>query len=634
MKFKKLLLILAIFIVSVSCGDDDPNNPITPVVDPPVIKSIAPPMDYAGSPFTINGDYFGDSQKVYQGKVLIDGAEFSNIHSWKNKEIIIIGNLDTGKHTVQIQTNDTMFSNIDSIKIISDTAEIPFSIAQLNVNTVHTGDVIGIAGYQFGAEQNTSFVTIGDKVITNVELWSDNFINVKMPEFNASGDYDVSVTVNGIQSNKIPIAYKFVPVISVTSYSPKKAKIGDTITINGNYFGDTKEASKITIGSIAATKYPTWSNTMVKFIVPENTVSDTIYMHIGNTPSSLVDVKVGYFTLEETVVEGDPEIYSLDKEEYQVGGYMLIKGKYFGATRGTVTIAPDITLSTQAQIPQWNDTTIRIKIPETARPGALYITTNKNVKSNAVLYSIYVEDKYPMVLIKKGTFTMGNNSSTTQEAPEHQVTISYDFYMSETEITQKQYTTVTTEVPFVQQKGDNLSANFVRFADAINYCNLLSDKAGLDRCYTINGSTITCDFSKYGYRLPTEAEWEYAAKAGTGLEYGFADAPNLHAWYDANSGTGCVDPKNVKGKMPNAWGLYDMNGNVWEWCWDNYSDTYYQECAGGVTDPRGSNAVSGGRVIRGGSFYVGIEKCKATTRESYNSAQNNFDLGFRVVRRR
>ncbi len=153
----------------------------------------------------------------------------------------------------------------------------------------------------------------------------------------------------------------------------------------------------------------------------------------------------------------------------------------------------------------------------------------------------------------------------------------------------------------------------VSWLDAIDLCNRLSTHAGLKPVYTRDERTddVTCDWVSDGYRLPTEAEWQYACKAGTsGYRYGELDDI---AWYAENSGGRA---QAVGGKAPNAWGLHDMLGNVWEWCWDLYDEEVY-----------GSY-----RIFRGGGWAESERGCGATVRRRSHPTFAIDDLGFRLAR--
>ena len=137
----------------------------------------------------------------------------------------------------------------------------------------------------------------------------------------------------------------------------------------------------------------------------------------------------------------------------------------------------------------------------------------------------------------------------------------------------------------------------------MKFCNNLSEKEGLKSFYEFDGQTVRVpDWKGPGYRLPTEAEWEYACRAKSTTPYSFGAAPtglNEHGWYEGNSG-GQTHP--VGQKSSNTFGLFDMHGNIWEWCWDEYDERYYQESP--VDDPRGPTGAAACAVIRGGSGVV------------------------------
>jgi formylglycine-generating enzyme required for sulfatase activity len=179
-----------------------------------------------------------------------------------------------------------------------------------------------------------------------------------------------------------------------------------------------------------------------------------------------------------------------------------------------------------------------------------------------------------------------------------------------------------------QVKGPNLPVEMVTWFDAVEYCNRRSQREGLTPAYAISGTgdsrTVTWNRSANGYRLPTEAEWEYACRAGTGTPYYSGNGVDAAGWYGANSSS-TTHP--VGGKQANAWGLYDMHGNVYEWCWDWYG--YYT--SGAQTDPVGASSGSY-RVIRGGSWGDHAQNLRSAIRGYFTPTNRNSSLGFRLVR--
>jgi formylglycine-generating enzyme len=174
------------------------------------------------------------------------------------------------------------------------------------------------------------------------------------------------------------------------------------------------------------------------------------------------------------------------------------------------------------------------------------------------------------VHISGGRFNMGSNEHESEQ-PIHAVTIS-PFLCMRTPVTRRLYLEVMGAGPGGPEgMADERPVNNVSWFDAIELCNRWSELAGLTPCYVIDGDNLTWDTTKDGYRLLTEAEWEYACRAGSEGRWCFGDEEEKlsnYAWFSANSNN---QTQPVGQKRPNAWGIYDLHGNVWEWCWDWYS---------------------------------------------------------------
>jgi formylglycine-generating enzyme required for sulfatase activity/serine/threonine protein kinase len=250
-------------------------------------------------------------------------------------------------------------------------------------------------------------------------------------------------------------------------------------------------------------------------------------------------------------------------------------------------------------------------------------------------------------LIPAGTFQMGSPGGEGEgdEHPRHQVRIMRSFYLGVFEVTQAQYRAVTGQNPswFSSTGGgkaavsaestDQHPVETVSWFDVVRFCNLLSEKEGLKPFYEIEGQTVLVpDWNGTGYRLPTEAEWEYGCRAGNPTPYSFAGDPNQlpeYAWYKENSevnGNGCTHP--VGQKRQNALALYDMHGNVSEWCLDGYGKDYYTELA--AADPHGPDGGSQ-RVYRGGCWLYGPDLCRSAYREGRVPGVFGSDVGFRLA---
>jgi len=238
-----------------------------------------------------------------------------------------------------------------------------------------------------------------------------------------------------------------------------------------------------------------------------------------------------------------------------------------------------------------------------------------------------------MVLVRAGMFLMGSPESEKGRYDDetlHEVAISHDFYMSKYPVTQAEYERVVGHNPSCSSKGigDDYPVYQVSWYDAVEYCNKLSELEGLTLCYSGRGENICCDWNANGYRLPTEAEWEYAArggqKAGSYNVYAGSDTIGNVGWYVNNSGR---KTHPVGGKQANELGIYDMSGNVWEWCWDRKGE--YP--TGGVMNPAVSSAGSN-RVVRGGSWFSFANSCRSAYRSRDYPSNSYYGVGFRVVR--
>ena len=234
-----------------------------------------------------------------------------------------------------------------------------------------------------------------------------------------------------------------------------------------------------------------------------------------------------------------------------------------------------------------------------------------------------------MTLVPAGRFVMGDEKGDVDEEP-HEVYVD-SFYVDKYLVTQEEYEKVMKENPS-RWKGKKNPAEQIRWSDAAKYCNARSRLEGLKPCYDLE--TWECNFSADGYRLPTEAEWEYACRAGTKTSYSFGDDPRKlrnYAWYEDNSGG---RPRPVGQKLPNLWGVYDIYGNVWEWCSDFYKVDYYQESP--EKNPKGPETGET-KVLRGGCWNSDADKCRSSYRYNENPGYSDvcfgYDIyGFRCVR--
>ena len=223
----------------------------------------------------------------------------------------------------------------------------------------------------------------------------------------------------------------------------------------------------------------------------------------------------------------------------------------------------------------------------------------------------------PMVLIAPGEFTMGWDGGSDRERPAHNVRIEKPIFMAVTEVTQAQWEAIMHTNPSPKHRGPNVPVSGVSYFACREFCRRVSL---VERAAGLLPDGV-------GYRLPTEAEWEYACRAGATTQYCFGDDQSElggYGWYKGNSNQ---EPHEVGKKKPNAWGLYDMHGNVGEWCaslWREYG-TGPRPAA-----PRPLRHVY--RVLRGGSYDDDAATCRSSDRCFFPSSRGHYALGFRIVR--
>ncbi|WP_461255931.1 formylglycine-generating enzyme family protein [Treponema sp. R80B11-R83G3] len=328
-----------------------------------------------------------------------------------------------------------------------------------------------------------------------------------------------------------------------------------------------------------------------------------------------------------------------------------------GQYSGTVTWSPNHERFTAAQYtatitltPKQGYTLQGVAANFFTLEGATSVNNAANSSIITAVFPAFLE--IDMVQIPGGSFQMGSNDDNTEQ-PVHTVTLS-GFQMGKYEVTQEQWTAVMgsnpsyfTSSPASGEEQGKRPVENVSWYNALVFCNKLSMMEELSPAYRISGSTDPANWGSVptsnnnstwdavqivagsnGYRLPTEAQWEYAAKGGNGspgnYTYSGSDTAGDVAWYGDNSSS---KTHEVGKKVPNGLGLYDMSGNVWEWCWDYY----VSYSSGAQTDPLGAS--SGNlRVERGGSWHNSAESVRSSSRYYYYPSSRYHALGFRLVR--
>ena len=239
-----------------------------------------------------------------------------------------------------------------------------------------------------------------------------------------------------------------------------------------------------------------------------------------------------------------------------------------------------------------------------------------------------------MVYVSGGSFTMGDarELGDADAKPAHSVNVT-SFWMGKYEITQAQWKAIVGTNPSTFKNCDNCPVENVSWLDAVAFCNKLSEKEGKQRVYTISGNEVKIDVFANGYRLPTEAEWEYAAGGGIASRTLYGNGQDLLRSSEANyygnrtqDGVYKAKPVTVGSYRANDLGLYDMTGNVWEWC----QDWYGNYTTGAQTNPQGAKSGSS-RVFRGGSWFSSPAFGAVNMRGSNGPSYRDNQLGFRVV---
>ncbi len=287
--------------------------------------------------------------------------------------------------------------------------------------------------------------------------------------------------------------------------------------------------------------------------------------------------------------------------------------------------------------------TLELRSPHRTESQSIYV--DKNLKSE-VHFGRTLEN---MVFVEGGSFMMGSLDGDDNEQPEHEVKVS-PFWIGKYEVTQAEYAKFMQPASSWTAEygiGDSYPAYYVSWYAALKYCNYRSMAEGLTPCYAIDGQInpdtwgaiptftnptwdgVVCDWEANGYRLPTEAEWEFAARGGIksrGYKYAGANELTPVAWNIDNS---TYKAHEIGTKAPNELGIYDMSGNVGEWCWDWYSGSYYSESP--KDNPTGEES-GYWRSLRGGDFYKEATECRVYSRDFTSPYFSSHESGFRVCR--
>ncbi|MDR0926377.1 MAG: formylglycine-generating enzyme family protein [Ignavibacteria bacterium] len=327
---------------------------------------------------------------------------------------------------------------------------------------------------------------------------------------------------------------------------------------------------------------------------------------------------------------GEPIIYKIqDTVTCYMDVFAIYGENLVGSGDSNYVVFNDTLRLYSSECEQWTQSKITLVMPKLPYNSTVYVVVNgKKVyyDKNSHYYQNILVNPYPefaTASIPAGTYNMGcADFGIANEMPVHKVILTRNLLVSTCEVTQRLYRTLMNANPS-DEIDDTLPVYNVEWLDAVRFCNKLSIADGLQAVYTIIDSPlyVSYDATAKGWRLPTEAEWEYFSQMDS--EDNTDNAIGNVAWYSYNSG---LIPHSCGQLNPNKYGLYDVLGNVWEWCWDYYDANYY-----GIspqTNPMGA-MVSDSRVYRGGSVDDAKLLVRPTCRISTNEAPK---IGIRIVR--
>jgi formylglycine-generating enzyme required for sulfatase activity len=590
---------------------------------PPDISAISPEKIKSGEELEITGINFGEtrgtSYVLFHSNIKPVEAEYV---SWSDTKIKVTVPEDVISGKIYVYVNDTRGTGAEL------TIEFPIGnpvIESISPAELLAGGTITVSGQNFGASSDAYdvMVIIGDDDPAKIDPatisdWSETSLKVVISDQLAPGKIKFYLRNDILFSNKFEITIlepeKPAPVLtSATMVTPMH---GEEMILIGTDFGDDQDLGYVMIGTEKAVTINTWTDTEIKVVVPADCpLTGKVYVEVNSKKSNELDY---------TLVEPDLKITSLNPSNLYAGEPTTIMGEGFGGTQGTSYVSINgVKVEDAAAYTFWDDEHISLTVPELATSGLLKVVVDgvesKGLQLN-IIGKIYAID---MVEIPAGEFMMGKEGDDW-DAYQHKVKITKPFFMAKMEISQKLWGRIKTGSNPSKNKDEAAPVEQVSWLDAVEWCNKASKYDELEECYTINGNTVTCNFEANGYRLPTEAEWEYACRAGTTTDL-YGTLGDI-AWYNVDN---TLYAKPCGDKTANAWGLYDMVGNVSEWCWDWYDSEYYNNCP--ESDPKGS-ATEETKVVRGGAINSTAEELGAWKRDSYGMVLQQHVVGFRVVR--
>ncbi|MFH1052064.1 MAG: SUMF1/EgtB/PvdO family nonheme iron enzyme [bacterium] len=348
-----------------------------------------------------------------------------------------------------------------------------------------------------------------------------------------------------------------------------------------------------------------------------------------NTITVLILFLIACNDSSQVIENGIPQIVGISKQTTFHFDVLTVYGKYFGEVteNSHLLFIEQTNKDTLLKLPakdciKWTGTEISFRVSDKLVSCNVAVCSDGKT-SNKISITVSNLPVFEMIEIQPGTFSMGSDWGFANERPVHQVIITKNYYIAKFEISQLIWENVMGyNNSYINDK--NLPVHNIDWLEAIRFCNAISNRMKYDSCYIfVIDSTVQYDTTANGYRLPTEAEWEFACKAGNNLVFEGMNPEDI-AWFNINSG---YSPHPSGTLLSNDFGLFDMHGNIWEWCWDWYSGDYYHDSL--MINPKGPQNGSR-RVLRGGSCASGTAYIRAANR-AYPESDYKY-CGLRLVR--
>lgn len=319
---------------------------------------------------------------------------------------------------------------------------------------------------------------------------------------------------------------------------------------------------------------------------------------------------------------GKPFIERLSALTSYYNDTLVVYGNNFSYPRvGSFIVINDTIKIKSQECIEWTDNRISVLLKSAIDSSKIKVVVNQDT-SNRFGLTVRKIKPIEFTIVPSNIYIMGSANGFDDELPQRFVIIPDTLIVAKFEISNRVYSSImNTEL----NSEPNNPVEYISWVKAVEFCNALSEYDGFTKPYKIDKDIVDWDTTSNGWRLPTEAEWEYFTKSNTTTDY-YSNELNAIAWYNLNSG---YKTQEVGKKQPNGFGLYDLTGNVWEWCWDYYSENYYSLNVN--FNPKGPTN-GNKRVLRGGAYNSGTAFLRSSNRKNDIDTNTYKACGIRLVR--